>query len=64
MSDSPKTMTGKIEMLTDLAVIEEYQEPSVLMPLTLVMDIYAQLCNIRPDLCDKIKDAVKGNSHG
>lgn len=64
MSDSPKTTAGKLQMLSDLVLFEKPQEPCVLIPITLFMDIYAQIATSRPDLAEKLKEAIKGNTHG
>lgn len=56
----PQTIAGKIDMLTNLT-IQKIQEPVVAVPLSLLMEIYAELKFIESStLPRQILEIVKG----
>lgn len=62
---SPKTLAGKIEMISDLESMNQ-QEPHIAVPLSLLMEIYAELKYLSPEvstLGPKILAIVKGENN-
>lgn len=53
----PQTLAGKVEMLSELQLMKP-AELKVLIPITLLIDLYAEVAMIgRKDLMDAIKKA-------